>query len=160
MKTSLWGRHYWFVFHVTALKYPVRPSGEDKLAFQQFYSEMWRFLPCQLCSEHYLSHLNDVPIEPYLVSRDRLFEWTVIIHNRANASIDKRQMPLAEAIAHYRLPDGAAYADACPAPPRNNAPSPIHSTQSVLNAMLILNSIVIISIIAVLVWAWFRRGGI
>jgi len=108
-KVILWGHHYWFVIHVTATKYPDNPSHEDKHAYREFYGNLWRFLPCKMCANHYQEHWHEMPIDPHLASRAALFEWTVKLHNAVNLSLGKPAMPLADAVAHYRVPDGGAY---------------------------------------------------
>ena len=151
MKPSLWGRHYWFVIHVTATKYPEYPSEENKIMYKEFYANLWRFLPCKMCANHYREHWEEIPIDPHLESRQTLFEWTVKLHNTVNASLQKPVMPLAEAIAHYDLPDGGAYKDALPSAfvsgPQEYA----------LHLLMAVNVLVIVLVAAFMVWMWRTR---
>ena len=42
-------------------------------------------IPCEECSEHLKKTLKEMPdIEEYLDTREKLFEWTIILHNKVN----------------------------------------------------------------------------
>lgn len=149
MKPSLWGKKYWFVIHVTALKYPDFPTEEDKEAYKHFYSDMWRFLPCKLCSDHYIEHLADLPIDEYLENRSRMFEWTVKLHNKVNVSIGKPTMSLSDAKSYYSFPDGGAFATREQLYTQHDAYA--------LNALMFVNVIVIVLVAIFMVYVWKKH---
>lgn len=148
MKPSVWGNHYWFVIHITAKKYPFNPTEEDKHAFKEFYQELWRFLPCKICSDHYKEHLAYLPIETYLGSSDKLFEWTVLLHNKVNASLSKPPMSLRDAFEYYDFPDGGVYQKSCDLRKE-------HQQSPHLNVLMIMNLITIIVIVCILIYLWW-----
>ncbi|KAG2424969.1 hypothetical protein HXX76_014127 [Chlamydomonas incerta] len=47
--------------------------------------------------QNYRRHLTELPIEPYLASGTRLFEWTVLLHNTVNRELGKPEWTLAQA---------------------------------------------------------------
>lgn len=149
MKPTAWGSHYWFVIHVTAKKYPRTPTQEDKQAYKHFYEELWRFLPCKICSDHYQGHLKEIPIDAYLEGPERLFEWTVILHNRVNVSKNKQVMPLRDAIEHYNFPDGKAY-------DKNECTTDINTTPHLINVFMVINVITIALVVLVLLYLFIH----
>lgn len=152
MNPTLWGQHYWFVIHVTALKYPEYPGDEDKHAYKELFSELWRFIPCKMCANHYKQHLLEIPIDPYLVNQKTLFEWTVKLHNAVNTSLGKPIMSLPDAIAHYSLPNGGAF--------KAPAALPNGQQEHALHMLMAVNVFVIVLVAAFMVWMWrTRRGG-
>jgi hypothetical protein len=151
MNPLLWGKHYWFVVHVVALKYPEVPTPEDRTTHRDFYASLWKFLPCKSCSQHYRELFEELPIEPYLGSRDSLFEWTVIIHNRVNATLKKPEMPLKDALRHYTPPDGGAYKEVV-----RTRGDPRPNMEYTVSVLVAVNFLVILIVIMVMVWMWHR----
>jgi hypothetical protein len=66
-----------------------------------FYEYLGKVLPCGACSKHYAQHFEKIPIEKYTDSKDKLFEWTVLLHNTVNASLGKQQYSLQQARELY-----------------------------------------------------------
>ncbi len=97
MDPSQWGPSAWMFIHYVALGYPDKnPSPEDRKNYRDFFINLWKVLPCYSCSEHYQQHLTELPpIDNYLSSNERLFEWTWMLHNKVNKALDKPIVPLA-----------------------------------------------------------------
>jgi hypothetical protein len=102
MDPSLWGRCLWRTIHIIALGYPKNPTYEDVIAYKNFYENFWKVLPCQSCSINYKRHLKELPLEDFLVSKLKLFEWTVILHNLVNKELNKKEITLDSAIDLYQ----------------------------------------------------------
>lgn len=101
MQPTVWGKHLWKSIHYIALGYPSRPSDDDKEAYRTFFHNLWRVIPCYKCANNYKEHLVELPIEPFLDTTDRLFEWTVLLHNIVNRDTGKRSYSLQEAYKLY-----------------------------------------------------------
>ncbi len=91
MHPNVWGPASWKTIHLFALGYPNPPTQEDRRRYANFYKAMGEVLPCSTCRVHFKQHLETLPIEPHLDTRGRLFEWTVALHNKVNASTGKPQ---------------------------------------------------------------------
>lgn len=154
MKPSLWGNKYWFVIHVTALKYPDNPTEEDRSMYKAFYDELWRFLPCRLCSNHYKEHLEVMPIDPALVDKNTLFEWTWKLHNRVNVSLGKNEMPLRDAIEFYTYPMGGAYEE------NNRTTTPGRGDIYALRVLMCFNIVIVALVVFVTVLMWRRHASL
>lgn len=101
MDPSVWAPHLWRCIHLFALNYPEVPSADKRAAYRQFYIGLQHVIPCSVCAENYQRHLKEIPIDPYLVSSARLFEWTVLMHNAVNRELGKQEWTLSQARALY-----------------------------------------------------------
>lgn len=84
-----WGKHFWHTMHITALGYPESPTPEQIAAYKVFYTNFGNILPCKKCARNYAKHLQELPIEPALENKKKLFAWTVDLHNIVNRETGK-----------------------------------------------------------------------
>ena len=85
-----WGTPLWLTIHVMALSAPYTLTADDRAYYELFYTQdVPNSIPCADCRAHYRTHLARLPLGPRLGSRQSLFEWTVDLHNRVNASLGK-----------------------------------------------------------------------
>lgn len=99
--TSTWGSRGWFFLHCVAAGYPVDPyeyddihgntRGHTRRTYSSFFKNTGHVLPCRSCRESYLAFISEIPIEKYIDSRQKLFEWLFIIHNKVNEKISAKQ---------------------------------------------------------------------
>lgn len=78
---SLWGSHAWKFLHMVALSFPDEPTSDDKNDFKTFFHSLKHVLPCGKCRGNFNKHIKDIPIDQYLESSDKLFEWVVKLQN-------------------------------------------------------------------------------
>ena len=78
---NVWGSNAWTFMHYVALSYPSLPTPQNKFNYKQFFWFLGQVLPCTSCSKNYKQHWKNYPIDEYLESSNKLFEWTVIIRN-------------------------------------------------------------------------------
>jgi len=101
MDPSTWGPHLWIGLHYIALGYPETPSISDKMNYKFFFENLDKVLPCGKCADHYKENANTVPVDNYLETPAKLFEWTVLMHNAVNKILGKPSMTLDEAKTIY-----------------------------------------------------------
>lgn len=99
--TSAWGSPGWFFLHCVAAGYPVDPDeyddirgnirGHTRRAYTSFFKNTGHVLPCRFCRESYIVFIDETPIEDFVHSREKLFEWLFIIHNKVNEKLGHRQ---------------------------------------------------------------------
>lgn len=87
---SVWGPHLWRALHFVALGYPVVADTITAATYREFYTRFASVIPCSKCSNNYRRHLLELPIDRFLSGRDKLFEWTVRLHNIVNAELGHR----------------------------------------------------------------------
>ena len=96
-----WGPFFWHNIHIVALGYPVDPSHGHKKAAKDFYESLKFLIPCPICKDHYVAHLEKYPITPHLDRRADLFRWTLLLHNEVNQTLGKPAYTEAQAIQYY-----------------------------------------------------------
>lgn len=96
------GPNIWKSIHYIALYYPEKPTYNDKQNYYIFFTNLATVLPCKKCQKNYTKNLIEYPIESNLESREKLFEWTVNIHNIVNKELGKKQMSLEKAYDIYK----------------------------------------------------------
>jgi len=101
LKREIWGPHLWYSIHFIALGYPNEASNIDKQNYKNFYINIPNIIPCEECSKHFIDSLNNYQIDNYLDNKNKLFEWTVIIHNEVNKLLGKKIWNLDNALNHY-----------------------------------------------------------
>lgn len=101
MNPSTWGPSLWTAIHYIALGFPDRPSSADIAKYKAFFTSLGAVLPCFKCSLNYDRHLQELPIDPYMVDADSLFKWTCLLHNIVNKETGKPEMNLQEAYKKY-----------------------------------------------------------
>lgn len=98
---TVWGPFFWHTIHLVAISYPKNPTYTDKKCAKEFYESLAHLLPCAVCREHYSSHLAENPLTPFLDSRTDLLKWTILVHNKVNQSLGKREWTLEEVLSYY-----------------------------------------------------------
>jgi len=98
---SVWGPFFWHTIHLVAIGYPKQPTYTDKKCAKEFYESLAFLLPCSVCREHYKEHLSEHPLTPFLDSRTDLLRWTVMIHNKVNRTLQKKEWTMQEVLLHY-----------------------------------------------------------
>jgi hypothetical protein len=98
---TIWGNSIWYFIHYTALHQPRNIPRDTAFAYKQMITSLSFLLPCKMCRDHLKEHLQDFPIDRYLDTNEKLFEWTVELHNRVNTSLYKPIMSLRDARKLY-----------------------------------------------------------
>ena len=98
---SVWGPFFWHTIHIVAMGYPKEPTYTDKRCAKEFYESLAFLLPCNVCKEHYKTHLEQNPITPYLDTRRDLLKWTINIHNAVNKMLNKPEWTEYEVVKYY-----------------------------------------------------------
>ena len=99
---TVWGPFFWHTIHIVAIGYPKNPTYTDKKCAKEFYESLAFLLPCSVCRDHYKTHLAENPLTPFLDSRTDLIKWTVMIHNKVNQSLGKKEWRLEEVLSYYQ----------------------------------------------------------
>ena len=90
MDTKFWGPPGWKLLHQIAYTYPHKPNKSHKEKFKNFYNSIDKILPCKYCRISLCRYYKQLPIDPYLESKDLLTEWIYLIHNKVNGKLRKQ----------------------------------------------------------------------
>ncbi len=94
-----WKQTTWYIFHMFTLNF----KEEKKEYYQTFFSSFKVLLPCDICINHYREQLNTPGLRlRENISKDKLFGWTIKIHNNVNASNKKRVWNIQESKDYYQ----------------------------------------------------------
>jgi hypothetical protein len=96
---KMWGSRAWHFIHFVALAYPENPTQEIRDKYYEFYKSIGNVLPCPACAENYRAKFDYIP--PDLENSEKLFQWTVDIHNLVNRENQKPELSYEEAKAIY-----------------------------------------------------------
>ncbi len=93
-----WKQTTWYVFHKFSLEF-IPESIEH---YKNFYNSFKTILPCEICLNHYNIQLNrnGLTINEN-INKDKMFEWTVKLHNNVNATHKKKEWSIVEARNYY-----------------------------------------------------------
>ena len=108
-----WASNTWHTIHYIALGYPLSPTDEERDSYKQFFQNIHKVLPCEICSENYQRHLKYLRLDDHLNSKRDLFNWTVKLHNIVNAELGKMQWPLNMAWHYYATNDTEYFTTYC-----------------------------------------------
>lgn len=81
------GRSAWTLIHTMAVRFPEKPSAEDKKKMVQFLSALSDFYPCPLCATHLKQYLDAHPAD--VSSQSALRQWLCDLHNNVNRRLKK-----------------------------------------------------------------------
>ena len=97
-----WGPHVWAAIHIICLGAPESFAGSDHLSYRKFFDALPYVLPCEKCREHLKAHMERYPIDAALSGgKATLFAWSVQLHNAVNRSLNKPEMSVSDARAHW-----------------------------------------------------------
>lgn len=82
-----WGPSAWRLLHAVSFTYPVHPTQEDKLHYENFFKELRYVLPCPMCRHHFAQFMQANPID--LSSRKGLARWVYNAHDNVNKNNHK-----------------------------------------------------------------------
>ena len=101
---NAWGEYLWHTIHFVALGYPKNPSEKDKTNYKLFYENLKNVIPCEECSKHYEKNLKEINVKNFLETKEKLFEWTVLIHNQVNKLLNRSEWSVKKAYSFYTSP--------------------------------------------------------
>lgn len=101
MNPKIWGPHGWFFMHSIALNYPNNPTFKQKQDYFNFFKSLMNVIPCEKCAFHYSQNFKNYPIDKFLDNTEKLFNWTVDIHNMVNEKNGKKILSYEEAYKEH-----------------------------------------------------------
>ncbi len=103
----VWGSFFWQMIHYVALSYPEEPTIIDKENYKMFFESLQYVLPCESCKDNMVLHMKDLP--PVLKNNEKLFYWTVDLHNMVREMTNKTTITYEEAKTLYSYNDYCSF---------------------------------------------------
>lgn len=94
-----WQPITWYFFHTIALNY----NNEYKQEYIDFFNTFRTLIPCKMCRDHFAMHLKkeNMSIEEN-INNDKIFNWTVDLHNVVNKMNQKSIWTYEQAKLYYQ----------------------------------------------------------
>lgn len=101
-----WAPLTWYMFHKLSYDYANDTKDiDEKEHYIQFFKSMKTIIPCKTCRGHFIENTNieENKIENN-ISKEKIFEWTVRLHNLVNTMHKKKNFTIEEAKKLYVAP--------------------------------------------------------
>lgn len=94
-----WQQITWKFFHIISLNYDNRYKNE----YNTFFDTFKTIIPCKICRNHYIHNIsNDKMNIKNNVNSDRIFNWTIDIHNMVNNMNKKKIWSYNDSNKYYK----------------------------------------------------------
>jgi len=101
MQTVKWGKAMWIPLHAITFNYPLKPTQADKDKYSSYFRQTGHILPCKYCRKSYIAYMKEIPIEPFLDTREGVCYWLFTIHNLVNHKLYKPLEKFSDVIVKY-----------------------------------------------------------
>lgn len=102
MDPRIWGPPAWTFLHSVTLAYPDNPTETDRINYANFFNNLQPVLPCLKCSNNYLTHIQEDPVENHLTDKETLVKWLIEMHNKVNRLYDKPEVGYDKMLDQYK----------------------------------------------------------
>ena len=83
-----WGKNAWYFLHFSALNY--NNINYKRVKYLDFYKNFINLIPCPVCKKHFTDNLNKLEYNlENNINGDKIFNWTVDLHNEVNRMNNK-----------------------------------------------------------------------
>ena len=95
---KIWGEGLWTFMYSMAASLNENEMNQNKLnAVRTFFTILHLLLPCETCSDNYLSDFEDTPL-PTIINKITLYEWINKIENKTNIRLGKPEVSVQQKI--------------------------------------------------------------
>jgi hypothetical protein len=93
-----WQPLTWILFHTIALNY----NDNYKNEYYNFFDTFKTIIPCKICRDHYIGNISKEDMNfDNNINIDKIFNWTVDLHNIVNKMNHKKVWSYEEARKNY-----------------------------------------------------------
>ena len=93
MDTRFWGPSGWRFLHQITFAYEPK---SQRASVRTLFENLPYVLPCKFCRAHLTEHMEKIPLEPALQSKETLSKWLYEIHNLVNEKLRSQGIPTQE----------------------------------------------------------------
>jgi len=94
---SVFGPKLWAVIHTAAAAYPMNPSENEIEEMKFFVTGIPASIPCTRCKEDTRNFIQANIMNETFRSREKLFEFSVDLHNYVNRKLNKAEITVKNA---------------------------------------------------------------
>jgi hypothetical protein len=93
-----WQQITWVFFHTIALNY----NNDHRDEYINFFDSLKTIIPCKICRNHYIQNVNNENMNiNNNINSDKIFNWTIDLHNIVNKMHNKKIWSHEEARKYY-----------------------------------------------------------
>ena len=82
MHPKIWGKSFWTLLVYVGSQYPLIASFDDIHKMRRLIVSVGNVLPCSsTCRPNFYRHLQELPLNGYLATRNLLLEWLLAVYN-------------------------------------------------------------------------------
>ncbi|KAL0955711.1 hypothetical protein HGRIS_001931 [Hohenbuehelia grisea] len=96
---AILGRSTWKLLHTMTLRYPEKPTQDERDALNSYFHLLSRLYPCGECAAEFQMLLKKFP--PQTSSRRSAALWLCFVHNQVNERLKKPEFDCAHLDAEY-----------------------------------------------------------
>ncbi|KAN0066472.1 hypothetical protein ACQY0O_000566 [Thecaphora frezii] len=85
------GRSTWHFLHTMTLRFPDKPTKEQRQTLKTFFETFALLYPCGDCARHFQALIKELP--PQTASRMNAALWLCTVHNHVNERLGKHEFP-------------------------------------------------------------------
>lgn len=91
IQTAIFGPVFWAAIHMVSFNYPVHPTPEQKMQYENWLRATGQVLPCRYCRENIEKNLEAAGINStdVFASRDTFSRFCYNLHNEVNRMLGK-----------------------------------------------------------------------
>jgi hypothetical protein len=90
MDVRFWGPSGWKLLHSITFSAPVNLNTNQQQTYKDFFNSLCLVLPCKYCRISLCKFMEELPIDKYIHTRDKLSNWMFKIHNKVNNKLRKQ----------------------------------------------------------------------
>lgn len=91
MLTAVWGPSLWHFLHLMSFNYPVNPTREEKLYYQNFVLNLKHVLPCKYCRMNLITNFKQLPLTIGIMrNRETFSRYIYDLHELINRMLHKK----------------------------------------------------------------------
>lgn len=98
---NIWGPNAWTFIHLMVLSEKEPFDTQRIVHYEQLFELLKHLLPCEACRQHLTENLTSMDSLKSIQSKRALFDWTVVLHNKVNRMLNKKEWNLEEAYTHW-----------------------------------------------------------
>lgn len=100
MNVNCWGQA-WTMLHCMTFNYPENPTSQNKHDYKIFFESISATLPCFFCRQSYQEYIKELPVEPFLESRQAFSWWLYLIHDKVQKKLNRISPSYFEVVKLY-----------------------------------------------------------
>lgn len=90
MQTAIFGPVFWTAIHLVSFNYPVNPSEQQKIDYENWLHATGRVLPCSHCRNNFEKNFEAAKTPDFLDNRDTFSRFCYRLHDNVNRMIGKK----------------------------------------------------------------------